>query len=183
MSLSQSLETQGLNQYLTFSVNNSIMGLDVIKLEGVIDFESVRVNFSTLVPNSIIGFMNFNGHALPVIDLQYCLTHKKTQVTSSSNILVLQLMCGRKLHIVGVVVNSVGGVVDIYDHEISERDVDSEALERHGVEDFFHGVSCIDESVVSLLNIDNVITEDEMNMLIEIGELAQNELDKRKEMH
>jgi purine-binding chemotaxis protein CheW len=183
MSLSQSIENQGLNQYLTFSVNNSIMGLDVIKLEGVIDFESVRVNFSTLVPNSILGFMNFRGHALPVIDLQYCLIRQKTQVTSSSNILVLQLMCGKKLHIVGVVVNAVGGVVDIYDHEISECEPADETMLESGMDDFFHGVSCIDESIVSLLNIDNVITIDEMNMLIEIGELAQNELDKKREMH
>jgi purine-binding chemotaxis protein CheW len=89
---------------------------------------------------------------------------------------VLEIVTGGGRVQMGIVVDSVKDVLDIY-----EKDV--EAAPSFGVEintEFIHGMAKTDKGVIILLNIDKVLTTDEIAGVFDAG-INNNKVNEKEE--
>lgn len=143
-------------KYLTFRLANEIYGVEVMRvmeITGVVEATKVP-----RTPQFVRGVINLRGAILPVIDMRIKFGMESAADKKETCIVVLEIVKGGGRVQMGIVVDSVKDVLDIY-----EKDV--EAAPSFGVEintEFIHGMAKTDKGVIILLNIDKVLTTDEI---------------------
>ena len=132
-----------------FRIGKETFGVDIFAVR-----EIVRVQEITKVPGApefVLGVINLRGRVISVVDLGLQLGLDRTEITSSSRILVIQLD-GIS---VGFLVDEATSVI-----KVSEDAIDSRPEMIGGVKaDFLEGVAKLEGRLAILLNLRRVFTE------------------------
>ena len=145
---------------LVFALHNEDFGVDVKAIR-----EIVRVPpFITRVPNApeyIRGVINLRGAMVPVIDLSVRFGRPPTEVARRSCVVILEVPRAEGTVVVGVIVENVSEVLELAPSEIEPApsfggDIRSE---------FLSGVGKIGTRFVILLDVNHVLTTDELTAL------------------
>jgi purine-binding chemotaxis protein CheW len=142
-------------KYLTFMLGDEYYGLEIQKVR-----EIVAMMHITPVPRTqpfIRGVVNLRGHVIPVIDLRLKLDLPPTEPNKLTCIIVVELRHNK----IGMIVDKVCDVMNIADTEIDEPLSFGMELDT----DFLLGIGKAGDRVTILLDVDKVLTSDEMEML------------------
>ncbi len=147
-------------KYLTFTLSNEEYGIEILKVREIIGLMVVTSVPQT--PDYMKGVINLRGKVIPVIDLRLKFSIPEHEHTQETCTIVVEV--GNAL--IGIIVDSVSEVSDIGSKEIEEtpqlgQDVDT---------DFIMGMGKIKDKLIILLDIDKVLSTDELEMVDEIAE-------------
>ena len=146
-------------KYLTFNVNDGRYGVSIAGVKEIIEYPSLTQ--VPMTPEFIRGVINLRGNVVPVIDLAARLGQSSKEITKRTCVIIVEPEVDEEKTDVGFVVDAVYEVVNIPDEDI-------EAAPAFGAEiqtDFIQGMAKRKEEFVILLEMDRVLSIDELAKL------------------
>lgn len=157
-----SLEKAG--KYLTFKLAGEEYGLEILKVREIIGV--MDITHVPRTPVYIRGVINLRGKVIPVLDLRAKFGLEKTEQTDQTCIVVVEVRTGEGTLQMGILVDAVSEVLDIKGEQIE----DAPAFGADVNTQFILGIGKVESGVKILLDIDAVLTEQEIPMLENITE-------------
>src|SRR4051794_29312249 len=146
-------------KYLTFALGREEYGLEILKVREIIGYMEITAVPRT--PSYVRGVINLRGQVISVIDLRAKFGMETANRTEQTCIVVVEIsQANRKLSI-GIVVDRVSEVLDIVSDKIEDAPTFGAAVDT----DFILGMGKIGEAVKILLDIDRVLTAQEIASL------------------
>ncbi|HJV80263.1 chemotaxis protein CheW [Noviherbaspirillum sp.] len=148
-------------QYLTFMLGGEAFAIGILAVKEIIEYGGLTE--VPMMPECIRGVINLRGAVVPVMDLSARFGKAVTAVTKRTCIVIVEVDNGDAQQVVGVVVDAVNAVQDIAASEI-------EAPPSFGAKirtDFIEGMGKVNGKFVILLNINQIVSLDELDALAE----------------
>lgn len=139
-------------KYLSFFLKDEEYGIEILKVQEIIGM--LPVTRVPRTPEFVRGVVNLRGKIIPVTDLRRKFGMEEGEMTAENCIIVVQT---RGLEI-GVIVDKVSEVLDIPETEI--EDVPAFGTEINT--DYLLGVGKTGDKVRLLLDIDEIVTEQDL---------------------
>lgn len=147
------------NKYLTFKLASEEYGVEILKVReiiGVMDITSVP-----RMPHHMKGVINLRGNVIPVIDLRLKFGLNEIEHTTQTCIIVVDV--GREI---GLVVDTVSEVLDIPKDDVAPPPAMGGSVDTS----FIRGMGKVADAVKILLNIDMVLSSDELGEVVQAVE-------------
>ena len=145
-------------QYLTFNLAGESYGIDILRVQEIRGWVPV-----TKVPNApafVRGVMNLRGAIVPVVDLRLRFNLESVEYTKITVVIVV--MVHSEQHgdrIIGMVVDGVSDVLNI-NNAAEIKDAPDFGTAVHT--EFISGLVAIDSGMVMLLDVDRLLSIEEM---------------------
>ena len=146
-------------QYLTFSVANEMYGIAISSIKEIIEYRAPTD--VPMMPGFMRGVINLRGRVVPVIDLCVRFGRARNENTRRTCIVIVEINQNEQQHDIGVVVDTVSAVQDIADADIEPPPQFGAKLRA----EFIHGMGKVGEKFVIILDIDRVLSVEELAML------------------
>lgn len=144
------------DQYLTFTLAEETFAIEIVKVREVIDY--VHVTRVPRMPAYLRGVINLRGSVVPVIDLKLILGMPSIEKTVDTCVIIAEVMIdGEALHL-GMLADSVQEVIDVNPNQIDPPPKLGSMLDTK----FIRGMGKRDEGFFIILNIDRVLSVDEI---------------------
>jgi purine-binding chemotaxis protein CheW len=164
----QELEEQ--QQYLTFMLSGETYAISILRIKEIIQYGSLTE--VPRMPDFIRGVINLRGAVVPVIDLSARFGKPPTPVGRRNCIIIIEVALGAETQNVGVMVDAVNAVLEIPDSEIEPAPTFGANIRA----DFIAGMGKINGKFVIILNIQQVLSMDDMATLATVGSASHAEL-------
>lgn len=148
-------------KYLTFSMANEEYGIGILKIREIIGMMPITSVPQT--PEYVKGVINLRGKVIPVMDLRLRFNMESIDYNERTCIIVVEILGQSATVQVGIVVDSVSEVLNIKQDEIEDTPTFGTSLNT----DFILGMAKMEGGVKILLDIDQVLTSDELSLLEE----------------
>ena len=146
-------------QYLAFTLGSETFAMDIRSIREVIQFGGITE--IPLTPPFIRGVINLRGSVVPVIDLYVRFGRAGTAVAHRTCIVILELDQENKVEL-GVLVDNVSEVLSIAQSEIEPAPAFGSDIRT----EFIAGVAKVGERFVILLDVNRVLSVDELAALV-----------------
>jgi len=146
-------------KYLTFSLNGEDYGVGILKVREIIGVMPITPVPQT--PRFVKGVINLRGKVIPVIDLRLRFGMEPEDYTDRTCIVVAEVKNENGSMMMGVSVDSVSEVAHIKANEIENAPSFGVALST----DYILGMAKKETAVSILLDIDKVLTTEELSLL------------------
>ncbi len=136
-----------VKQYIVVKLDNEQYGIDISLIDNI-----VRMQQITRVPMAqsyFSGVINLRGEIIPVLNLRLLFGLPMKEYTNATRIIIIKPESNAK---VGVLVDEVREVVTLEDDDIEKSVYDEQGISLTGVGKY-------KDSLISLLNIQGVISE------------------------
>jgi len=144
-------------KYLTFRLADEEYGLEILKVQTIIQMQEVTKVPRT--PDFIRGVINLRGKVIPVIDLRVKFGFEACEDTDKTCIVVVQVNTeGNEAVTMGIVIDEVNEVPQIGADDIQETPSFGASVNT----DFILGMAKLGDSVKILLDIDKVLSSSEI---------------------
>ena len=152
-------KTGKAGKYLTFALANEEYGIGVMKVKEIIGM--MPVTRVPRTPNYVLGVINLRGKVIPVIDLRLRFAMETVEFTDRTCVIVVEIDGPSGPAMIGVVVDSVSDVLNI-----KEEDIEGELSFGASLDtEYIFGVAKMEKGVKILIDIDKVLTSDELVLL------------------
>lgn len=159
--------TEEQRQYLTFMLGGETFAIGILCIKEIIEYHGLTE--VPMMPASIRGVINLRGAVVPVLDLAARFGKKSSPVTKKTCIVIVEVQAGDEHHDMGVVVDAVNAVLEIPRSEI-------EAAPAFGARirtDFIEGMGKVAGKFVILLNVNQVLSTEELGALERVASAAE----------
>jgi purine-binding chemotaxis protein CheW len=146
-------------KYLTFKLVQEEYGLEILKVQEIIRMQAVTKVPRT--PEYIRGVINLRGKVIPVIDLRNKFGFDSCKDTDKTCVIVAQIKNFQHQITMGVIIDEVKEVLDIRAENIEETPSFGVNINT----EFILGIGKIGNSVKILLDIDKVMSSDELSII------------------
>ena len=146
-------------KYLTFTLSGEEYGIAIQKVKEIIGLMDI-----TEVPNMpsfVKGVINLRDHVILIVDLRKKFSMPEAEFTDRTCIIVVESQrvdSDKGISTIGIIVDGVSEVVNIQEEQIEEAPSFSAENDTH----FILGMAKMDGKVKILLDIDKVLTSNEM---------------------
>lgn len=147
------------SQYLTFSLDQEQYAVDIRKVREVLEFSTVTK--VPRMPEFMRGVINLRGTVVPVVDLRLKLGLSRTEATIDTCVIIIEVDAEGERIILGALADSVQEVIELDPKSI-------EPPPRFGTRidiDFIRGIGKRDEQFIILLDINGVLTDQELRQV------------------
>jgi purine-binding chemotaxis protein CheW len=147
------------HQYLTFVLGGETFALGILSIKEIMEYE-IPTDVP-MMPAFVRGVVNIRGAVVPVIDLCARFGRPSTAISKKTCIVIAETSVNGESQVLGVVVDAVNEVLEIPRSEI-------EPPPSFGVSvrtDFIHGMGKVRDKFVIILNVDSVLSVDDMETL------------------
>ena len=150
-------------QYLTFMLGGEMFSIGILCIREIIWYSNLTE--VPMMPACIRGVINLRGAVVPVMDLSNRFGKPATPVTKSTCIIIVEVETQNEgeRQSMGVVVDSVQAVLEIAASDIEPAPSFGAKIRA----DFIEGIAKVSGKFVILLNVNNVLS------MQEIGEMGQ----------
>jgi purine-binding chemotaxis protein CheW len=152
------------DKYLTFRLGEDTYAIEVMRVKKIIEF--TQPTHVPMVPKFIRGILNLLGEAVPVIDLAICFGETPSEITQRACIIIVEIRSGTKRLDMGVVVDVVNNVIELLPKNISPPPSFGSDIRTQ----FIHGVGKVEEQFVLLLNMDYILSMEQLSLLSRVRE-------------
>ncbi|WLQ16040.1 chemotaxis protein CheW [Hahella aquimaris] len=159
--LEASAQPADSEQYLTFMQSGDMYAIPLLGVKEIIEYGGIT-QIPTL-PNFIRGVINLRGRVVPVIDLGCRFGKAEREVTRRTCIIIVEVGSGEENQDMGVIVDSVSAVIDIPIANIQPPPAFGAKIRV----DFIQGMWKADDRFVIVMDIDRVMSVDEITNLAE----------------
>ena len=143
-------------KYLTFTMADEEYGIGILKIKEIIVMMPITSVPQT--PGFVKGVINLRGKVIPVIDLRLRFGMGEKEYNDRTCIIVVEIQRNSGAVIIGIVVDSVSEVLNIKADEIEDTPTFGTKLNT----DYILGMAKMDKSVKILLDIDRVLSAEEI---------------------
>lgn len=150
------VQAERRDQYLAFTLQGETFAMDIRSVHEVIQFSALTE--VPLMPPFIRGVINLRGAVVPVIDLSVRFGRGPTEAARRTCVVILEVVQGEKKVVLGVLVDHVNEVLEIAASEIEA----APAFGSHLRSDFISGVGKVGGKFVILLDVEHVLSVEEM---------------------
>ncbi|MGZ8907686.1 MAG: chemotaxis protein CheW [Methylobacter sp.] len=158
---SHGLEEQ--QQYLTFMLSGETYAISILRIKEIIQYG--QLTEVPRMPDFIRGVINLRGAVVPVIDLSARFGKQPTAIGRRNCIIIIEVALGAETQSVGVMVDAVNAVLEIPASEIEPAPTFGTNIRA----DFIAGMGKINGKFVIILNIQHVLSMDDMEALVSMG--------------
>lgn len=158
-----SSETQ---QFLTFLLGGEMYALGILNVKEIIEYG--QLTEIPMMPRSIRGVINLRGAVVPVVDLAARFGGQPSKVQRRTCIVIVEVAQEDLKLDIGIMVDAVSEVLEIARSEIEPPPTFGARIRA----DFIDGMGKVAGKFVILLNIQRVLSVDEMASLAAVGEAA-----------
>lgn len=151
------IEREG--KYLTFSMADEEYGIGILKIKEIIGMMPITTVPQT--PEFVKGVINLRGKVIPVIDLRLRFGMLSIDYTERTCIVVVEIEGNAGTIQIGTVVDSVSEVLNIKVEDIEAAPTFGTKLDT----DYILGMAKMEGGVKILLDIDKVLTVEEISIL------------------
>jgi purine-binding chemotaxis protein CheW len=148
-------DAQGSIEALAFTLGSEEYGINILKVQEIRGYDAVTQIANA--PDFIKGVVNLRGIIVPIIDMR--IKFKLGTPTYDQFTVVIILNIGDR--VVGIVVDSVSDVITLDPAQIKPAPDLGSALKT----DHLIGLGTIDERMVILVDIDRLMSSDEMGLI------------------
>jgi purine-binding chemotaxis protein CheW len=158
-------------QYLTFMLDGETFAIHILCIKEIIWYASLTE--VPMMPACIRGVINLRGAVVPVMDLSSRFGKPSTAVTKSTCIVIIEVEAedGGERQSMGLVVDSVQAVLVIPSTEISPPPSFGAKIRP----DFIEGIGKVNGKFVILLNVNRVLSNEEIGQMGQMGQMGQTD--------
>ena len=159
-------------QYLTFMLGGEMFSLSILCIKEIIWYANLTE--VPMMPACIRGVINLRGAVVPVLDLSNRFGKPSTPVIKSTCIVIVEIptaVDGEHQNM-GVVVDSVQAVLEIATSEIEPAPSFGAKIRP----DFIEGIAKVNGKFVILLNVNRVLSTDEISQMGQVAAVAESEV-------
>ncbi|MDO8828356.1 chemotaxis protein CheW [Methylophaga sp.] len=160
-------EVQEQHQYLTFMLKGEIFAIGILSIKEIIEYGKLTEVPS--MPDFIRGVINLRGAVVPVVDLAARFGKTNTEIGRRTCIVIIEVNNAQTTQVIGVMVDAVNAVLEIPSNQI-------EAAPSFGAKiraEFIKGMGKIEGNFVIILDVDKVLSQDELDVATQVGEGAE----------
>jgi purine-binding chemotaxis protein CheW len=161
--------TEAPQQYLTFLLGGEMFALAILNVKEIIEYGNLTE--IPMMPAFIRGVINLRGSVVPVIDLSARFGDKATEIGRRTCIVIVEMKGAENEDAgqdVGIVVDAVSEVLEIPKGEIEPPPTFGAKIRA----DFIAGMGKVAGKFVIILNVQRVLSVDEMAQLTQVGGTA-----------
>jgi purine-binding chemotaxis protein CheW len=151
--------TEPAGQYLRFQLGAETFACNILQIREILEYH--RPTIVPQMPAFVHGVMNLRGSVVPVIDLAQRLGRPPGKVLRRSCIVILQAGTPAQSQPVGMLVDAVHEVVSLNSIDILPPPPFGNQLRT----DFIAGLACHEHRCLMLLQMDKVLSIEEMAAL------------------
>lgn len=148
-------------KYLTFSLANEEYGIGILKIKEIIGMMPITTVPQT--PEFVKGVINLRGKVIPVVDLRLRFDMEPIEYAERTSIIVVETADESGNILIGIVVDSVSEVLNIKAEDIENTPNFGTTLNTN----YILGMAKMDGNVKILLDIDKVLSAEEINQLLQ----------------
>jgi purine-binding chemotaxis protein CheW len=155
------MATEELSQWVTFSLDNEIFGINVMQIQEVLRYTEIAP-----VPGAthyILGIINLRGNVVTVVDGRRKLNLPEVENIKSSRIIIIEV----ENQVLGLLADSVSEVIEINDEKIEVVDNDD-----FDPQSYIHGVCQVDENLLILMDVKSLFKQELNNQDDTAGSLG-----------
>ena len=151
-------------KFLSFTLNNEIYCIDILRVEEIRGWEDVRSLPNT--PEYMKGVLNFRGVVVPIVELRVRFGMESIEYSPTTVTIVLSIESDQGKSMVGIVVDGVSDVLDIKAEDVLAAPRIGATINNR----FVQGVTTLEGQMVVLLDIDKIFNENELDELSDLSE-------------
>lgn len=159
------------NQYLTFLLGDEMFAIGILSIREIIEYGVVTD--VPMTPPFIRGVLNLRGAVVPVVDLSVRFGRPARENTKRTCIVIVEIESARGNQEMGVVVDAVNEVLEIARDDI-EPPPEFGARIRN---DFIKGMGKIEGKFVIVLDMNRVLSVDEVAVVARLGSKEESTVD------
>lgn len=146
-------------KYLTFLLAGEEYGLEILKVREIISVMDITA--LPQMPAFVKGVINLRGKVIPIVDLRLKFGMPEIDYTKETCTIVVNV-AGL---LMGIIVDTVSEVLDIAEENIEPPPAFGSSIHAN----FILGMGKINNKIKILLDIDKVLTSEELSVLEEAG--------------
>ncbi len=172
-----------LDKYLCFWLGEKRYAANILRIKEIM--EHMEVTSIPMMPDFLCGVTNLRGKVVPVIDLGKRLGMDGVSIGRRTCIVIMEVSVHEASMDVGIMVDAVNQVADISPDQIEAAPSFGGNLST----EFIEGMGKVEDDFVVLLNIDRLLSLDDLSLLSGAGKTtpqvaAENQPhDKQAEEH
>lgn len=143
-------------QHLTFVLAGEVFAIGILAIKEIIEYDSLTA--VPMMPACIRGVINLRGSVVPVMDLSARFGNRAAEVTRRTCIVIVEIEADDGRRDVGVIVDAVNEVLEIAADEIEPTPAFGARIRT----DFIAGIGKVNGKFVILLDVDRVLSIDEI---------------------
>ncbi len=155
------------DQYLTFQLSDELYAIEVSRVKEVLEYQPITRVPKT--PQFMRGVINVRGGIVPIVDLRLKFDLPAHERTVDTCIIVLEIVLDNETITVGTIADNVHEVIQLQLEDIKPPPKIGTRLDT----DFIEGIGKSNERFLVILNIDRILTADEISSM---ADNAQTEL-------
>ncbi|MGY2460645.1 chemotaxis protein CheW [Vreelandella sulfidaeris] len=142
-------------EFLVFSLGDEEYAIDILKVQEIRGYENVTRIANA--PDFIKGVTNLRGVIVPIVDLRIKFHFDKVEYGGQTVVIVVNVAD----RVVGIVVDGVSDVMTLTPEQIKPAPEFGVTLSS----DFLSGLGSLDDRMLVLVDIDKLLTSDEMALV------------------
>ena len=152
-------KTAEIDQYLTFTLDDEVFALNIGKVREVLDY--LTITKVPRMPEFLRGVINLRGNVVPVIDLRYKLGMGTIEQSVDTCIVIVEIMLDGEMTHMGALADSVKEVIALDPGQISSPPKLGVKIDN----EFIKGMGRQDDKFLMILDIDKVLTANELDIV------------------
>jgi len=160
-------ENVAIHQYVSFSLGDELFAVEVVRAREILSL--VPVTKVPQTPDFMLGVINLRGQVVPVVDMRLKLGLPAGEQTRDSCIIVVDVRVGGETLTIGAQADAVREVLELSGEQVEP----APRLGSHLNTDYIHGMGKVDEQFLILLDIDRVLSADDLQLVQEVVEEVQ----------
>jgi purine-binding chemotaxis protein CheW len=162
------------HQYLTFTLGSEMFAVGILNVKEIIEYGNLTE--IPMMPAFIRGVINLRGAVVPVVDLAARFGGQISAVQRRTCIVIVEITQEDAKHDIGIMVDAVSEVLEIRANEIEPPPSFGAKIRA----DFIDGMAKIDGKFVIILDIQCVLSVDEMASLSTIAHVQDGVADSER---
>lgn len=155
-------------QYLTFLLASEECAISILKVREIIEYETVTT--VPKMPEWVRGVINLRGTVVPVVDLTAKFKMEVKPPGKTTCIVIVETQFENQETIVGLIADAVCQVMELSDEDIQQVPDFGTRVNM----DYLIGMAQSGRKFALLLDVDKVLTAEELHDLSEVSAYAEN---------
>lgn len=154
----------GSQQFLTFILDDEAYGVEILRVQEIKGWTPV-----TRIPNTpeyMRGVLNLRGTIVPIVDMRMRFDLATAEYTPITVVIVLSVKGDTGERVIGLVVDSVSDVIDVAAQDVKATPDFGTSLNTK----FINGIAASNDNMVMLLDVDKLLSVDELSVLSKMSE-------------
>ena len=150
----------GSREFLVFSLGDEEYAIDILKVQEIRGYDNVTRIANA--PDFIKGVANLRGIIVPIVDLRLKFRLERVEYDEQTVVIVVSIA----ERVVGIVVDRVSDVMTLDSEQIKPAPEFGVSLPL----DYLDGLGNLEDRMLVLVNIEKLLTSEEMALVEEVGE-------------